>query len=200
MWLIETNVFQLQQLHKHFHISGNINSNLNKRGDVTQKAMKKYMISLALLTFGFAGFAQKTFTQATLKEMLEEYQRDSNAFFINRLSEDFRYSNPQGKFLHKSDVAIGGTQKMVSTSDAQKIVTTLQAIYSMLKNTLANEILEPVIFQSCDLAVFSGMHKTTWVGKDGNEITGEVAGTYTFQKRKGKWIFVASQQTTTDAK
>ena len=162
--------------------------------------MKKCMISLALLTLGFAGFAQKTFTQATLKEMLEEYQRDSNAFFINRLSEDFRYSNPQGTFLHKSDVAIGGTQKTVSTSDAQKIVTTLQAIYRMLEDILANEILEPVIFQSGDLAIVSGMHKTRSVGNDGNEITGEVAGTYTFQKRKGKWIFVASQQTTTDGK
>jgi len=183
-----------------FALAATLISNLNKRGDVTQKAMKKCMISLALLTLGFASFAQKTFTQATLKEMLKEYQRDSNAFFINRLSEDFRYSNPQGKFLHKSDVAIGGTQKMVSTSDAQKIVTTLQAIYSMLKNTLANEILEPVIFQSCDLAIVSGMHKTTWVGKEGNEITGEVAGTYTFQKRKGNWIFVASQQTATDEK
>jgi len=89
---------------------------------------------------------------------------------------------------------------MVSTSDAQKIVTTLQAIYRMLEDILANEILEPVIFQSCDLAIVNGMHKTTWVGNDGNEIRGEVAGTYTFQKRKGNWIFVASQQTTTDAK
>lgn len=158
------------------------------------------MISLALLTFGFASFAQKTFTQATLKEMLEEYKRDSKEFFINRLSEDFRYSNSQGKFLHKSDITIGGTQKIVSTSDAQKIVTTLQAIERMLGNILANDILEPVIFQSCDLAIVSGRHKTTWVGNDGNEITGEVAGTYTFQKRKGKWMFVASQQTATDEK
>src|SRR5688572_33246255 len=117
--------------------------------------MKRYMISLALLTFGFAGFAQKTFTQATLKEMLEEYKRDSNEFFINRLSEDFRYSNPQGKFLRKSDVTIGGTKKMVSTSNAQKIVTTLQATYRMLENILANEVYEPVIFQSGDMAVMS---------------------------------------------
>src|SRR5687768_6432069 len=153
--------------------------------------MKTYMISLALLTFGFVGFAQRTFTQATIKEMLEEYKRDSKAFFINRLSEDFRYSNPEGKFLHKSDV---------TTSDAQKIVTTLHAIDRMLENILANDLLEPVIFQSCDLAIVSGMHKTTRVGNDGNEITGEVAGTYTFQKRKGKWIFVASQQTATEEK
>ena len=153
------------------------------------------MISLALLTFGFAGFAQKTFTQATLKEMLEEYKRDSKEFFINRLSEDFRYSNPQGKFIHKSDITIGGTQKIISTIDAQKIVTTLHAIERMLENILANDILEPVIIQSSDLAIVSGRHKTTWVVSDGNEITGEVAGTYTFQKRKGKWIFVASQQT-----
>jgi hypothetical protein len=53
--------------------------------------MKKCMICLALLTLGFVGFTQKRFTQATLKGMLEEYKRDSNAFFINRLSEDFRY-------------------------------------------------------------------------------------------------------------
>jgi hypothetical protein len=162
--------------------------------------MKTYMISLALLTFGFAGFAQKTFTQATLNEMLEEYKRDSKAFFINRLSEDFRYSNPQGKFLHKSDITIGGTQKIVSTIDAQKIVTTLQAIGRMLENILANDILEPVIIQSSDLAIVSGRHKTTWVVSDGNEITGEVAGTYTFQKRKGQWILVASQQTATGEK
>ena len=162
--------------------------------------MKRYMISLALLTFGFASFGQKTFTQSTLKEMLEEYKRDSKAFFINRLSEDFRYSNPQGKFLHKSDVAIGGTQKIVSTSDAQKIVTTLQGIEGMLESTLANEVLEPVIFQSCDLAIVSGIQKTTLPGIEGNEITGEVACTYTFQKRKGKWICEASQQTTIDEK
>jgi len=158
------------------------------------------MISLALLTFGFTGFAQKTFTQATLNEMLEEYKKDSKAFFINRLSENFRYSNPQGKFLHKSDITIGGTQKIVSTIDAQKIVTTLQAIERMLENILANDVLETVVFQSCDLAIVSGRHTTTWVVNDGNEITGEVAGTYTFQKRKGQWILVAAQQTATGEK
>jgi len=127
--------------------------------------------------------------------MSGEYKRDSKAFFINRLSEDFRYSNPQGKFLYKSDVARGGTQTIVTTSDAQKIVTTLQAIDRMLENILANDLLEPVILQSCDLAMVSGRQKTTWVGNGGNEITGEVACTYTFQKRKGKWMFVAAQQT-----
>jgi hypothetical protein len=65
----------------------------------------------------------------------------------------------------------------------------------MLENILANDVLEPVIIQSCDLAIVSGRHKTTWVKNEGNEITEEVAGTYAFQKRKGKWIFVASQQT-----
>ena len=157
--------------------------------------MKKYMIFFALLTFGFVGFAQNTFTQATFKEMLEEYKRDSKAFFINRLSEDFRYSNPQGKFLHKSDVSAAGKTAAVKTSDAQKILTTLQGIESMLENTLANDVLEPLIFQSHDLAIVSGIQKTTGLGNEGNEITGEVACTYTFQKRKGKWIFVASQQT-----
>ena len=149
-------------------------------------AMKKYIIFLGLLTFAFVSLAQSTFTQATFKEMSDEYKRDSKAFFINRLSEDFRYCNPQGKFLHKSDITRG---------DPQKILTTLQAIEGMLENILANDVLEPVIFQSCDLAIVSGTHKATGVGNDGKEITGEVACTYTFQKRKGKWIFVASQQT-----
>jgi hypothetical protein len=174
--------------------------NLNKRGDVTQKAMKRCIISLALLTLGFSGFAQKTFTQATLKEMLEEYKRDSNAFFINRLSEDFRYCTARGKFLNKSDIAMIGTQKTAGTSDAQNIVTTLHSIERMLENALTNDVLEPVIFQSCDLAIVSGLQKNSRVGNDGNETTGEVAGTYTFQKRKGKWIFVASQQTATNEK
>jgi hypothetical protein len=149
--------------------------------------MKKYMIFLALLTFGFVSLAQTRFTQATFKEMLDEYTRDFNAFFINRLSEDFRYSNPQGKFLYKSDVAAAGKTAVVKTSDAQKILTTIQTIERMLENTLANDVLEPVILQSRDLAVVSGIQKT------GND--GKVACTYTFQKRKGKWMFVASQQT-----
>jgi hypothetical protein len=157
--------------------------------------MKKYMIFLVLLTSGFVSLAQSTFKEATFKEMSDEYKRDSKAFFINRLSEDFRYINPQGKFVHKSDVAKAGTEKIVSTSDAQKIVSTLQAIDRMLENILSNEVLEPVILQSCDLAIVNGRHKATWVGNDGNEMTGEVACTYTFQKRKGKWMFVTSQQT-----
>src|SRR5688572_5416814 len=101
--------------------------------------MKKYMILLALLTFGFVSLAQSTFKEATFKEMSDEYKQDSKAFFINRLSEEFRYSNPEGKFLYKSDVARIGTQKTVSTSDAQKIVTTLQEIDRMLENILAND-------------------------------------------------------------
>ena len=158
------------------------------------------MILLALLTFALVGLAQSKFKEATFKEMSDEYKRDSKAFFINRLSEDFRYSNPQGKFLYKSDVARIGTQKTVSTTDAQKIVTTLQEIDRMLENFLANDILEPLIFQSSDLAIVSGRQKTTWVGNDGKEITGEVACTYTFQKRRGEWMFAASQQTAMDEK
>jgi hypothetical protein len=157
--------------------------------------MKKYIIFLALSTFGFVCMAQSRFKEATFKEMSDEYKRDSKAFFINRLSEDFRYTNPEGKFLYKSDIAGAGSEKIMSTIDAQKIVNTLQAIDRMLENILTNQVLEPVIFQSCDLAVVSGRHTTTWVGNDGKEITGEVACTYTFQKRKGKWMFVASQQT-----
>ena len=157
--------------------------------------MKKYILFIALLTFAFVSLAQSTFTQATFKEMSDEFKRDSKAFFINRLSEDFRYINPQGKILRKSDVAKGGTQHIFSTSDAQKIVTTLQAIDRMLESILANDVIEPVIFQSCNLAVVSGIQKTTWVGNDGNETNREVACTYTFQKRKGKWLFVACQQT-----
>ena len=145
------------------------------------------MIFLALLTFGFVSLAQSTFTQATFKELSDEYKSDSKAFFVNRLSEDFRYSNEQGKFLYKSDVTAAGKTAVVKTSDAQKILTTLQAIERMLENTLANAVLEPVIFQSRDLAIVSGMQKT---GDDG-----KVACTYTFQKRKGRWMFVASQQT-----
>ena len=148
-----------------------------------------------MFSSGFISLGQSTFKEATFQEMSGEYKKDSKAFFINRLSEDFRYTNPQGKLLTKSDVAKAGTQKTVSTGDAQKIVTTLQAIDRMLENILANDVLEPVIIQSCDLAIVSGRHKTTWVKNEGNEITEEVAGTYAFQKRKGKWIFVASQQT-----
>ena len=45
-------------------------------------AMKKYMLFLVLLIFGLASLAQNKFTQANLKEMLQEYKIDPNAFFI----------------------------------------------------------------------------------------------------------------------
>jgi hypothetical protein len=134
--------------------------------------MKKFLIFFALLTFGIVGLAQSTFTQATLQEMLDEHKKDNKAFFIDRLSEDFRYSNPKGKFLQKKDVLPKETAKII-TSDVR----------------------EPLIFQSGDLAIVSGIHKTTKVETGGNEVTTEVACTYTFQRRNGKWMFVASQQT-----
>ena len=134
--------------------------------------MKKYSIFFALLGLGIVGLAQDTFTKTTFQEMLEEYKKDSKAFFINRLSDDFRYSNEDGKFLYKNEIIKGEPQKIVST-----------------------DVAEPVIFQSCELATVSGLHKTIRIGKDGNETVDLVTCTYTFQKRNGKWMFVASQQT-----
>lgn len=157
--------------------------------------MKKLIIFLALVPVGFICRAQNTFKEVVFKEMSEAYKKDVNAFFINRLSEDFRYIDPQGRLLRKTDVARGGTQRTVSATDAQNIVGTLKAINRMLENMLANDLLEPLVFQSGDLAIVSGRHKTTWVGRDGNETTGAVASTFTFQKRKGHWILVAAQQT-----
>jgi ketosteroid isomerase-like protein len=133
--------------------------------------MKKIIITLALLIFSFAGFSQKIFTQATLDELVNEYKKDSKAFFNNRLSEDFRYINRKGGFQYQK-AFLGGT--------AQNIVST--------------EMPQAVIFQSGDLAVTSGIHKTVRIDKDGKEVTDNIAVTYTFQRRNDKWMFVGSQQ------
>ena len=129
------------------------------------------MIILAVFCCSSAIFAQNSFTQAAFNELLDEYKKDSKAFFENRLSTDFRYTNQEGAFLFRKDIIAGEAQKIVSS-----------------------EILEPVIFQSGDLAVVSGIHKTVRVGNDGNQVAGQVACTYTFQRRDNKWMFVASQQ------
>jgi len=134
--------------------------------------MKTKLLSLALLLMSAGAFAQKPFTLATLNEIGEEYKTNSKAFFTNWLSADFRYTTPKGVYQGRNDVISG---------DAQKILKT--------------EFVEPVIFQSGDLAVVSGIHKVERVGQDGNPVMGQVACTYTFQKRQGKWLFVASQQT-----
>lgn len=118
------------------------------------------------------GFAQKTFTQATFHELLDEYKKDSHAFMNNRLSEDWRYINPRGAYQLQKDF-LGGT--------AQNIVST--------------EMLQPVIFQSGDLAITSGVHRTVLLDKEGKQYTRDVAATYTWQRRNDKWMFVASQQT-----
>ena len=131
--------------------------------------MKTKLLILLLLTSA-ASFAQ-TFTKATLNEILTEYKTNSKTFFMNRLSDDFRYTTPNGAYQTRKDILGGEPQKILKT-----------------------EIAEPVIFQSGDLAVVSGIHKTERTGSDGNPATGQVACTYTFQRRANKWLFVASQQ------
>jgi Domain of unknown function (DUF4440) len=121
-------------------------------------------------------FKKPAFTAATLNELVNEYKKDSKAFFNNRLSEDFKYINRKGGFQPQKDF-LGGT--------AQNIVST--------------EMLDPVIFQSGDLAVTSGIHKTVRIDKDGKEITENTAVTYTWQRRNDKWMFVGSQQSTIQA-
>ena len=138
--------------------------------------MKKLNITLVLLIFSFAGFSQKIFTQATLDKLVNEYKKDSKAFFNNRLSEDWRYINRRGGFQYQPAFLGGTSQNIVST-----------------------ELLQPVIFQSGDLAVTSGIHKTVRIDKDGNQITENTAVTYTWQRRNDKWMFVASQQSTIQA-
>ena len=133
--------------------------------------MKKLIITLAFLIFSFAGFSQKIFTQATLDELVNEYKKDSKAFFNNRLSEDFRYINRKGGFQYQKEFLGGTSQNIVST-----------------------EMPQAVIFQSGDLAVASGIHRTVRIDKDGKQITENSAVTYTWQRRNDKWLFVASQQ------
>ncbi len=138
--------------------------------------MKKIIITLALLIFSFVGFSQKIFTQTTLDELINEYKKDSKVFFNNRLSEDWRYINRKGGFQYQKEFLSGNAQNIVST-----------------------ELLQPVIFQSGDLAVTSGIHKTTRIDKDGKQNTDNIAVTYTWQRRNDKWMFVGSQQSAIQA-
>ncbi|WP_373517868.1 nuclear transport factor 2 family protein [Pricia sp.] len=77
----------------------------------------------------------------------------------------------QGTYRYKAEIAAWGTQNIAST-----------------------DILEPVIYASGDLAVVSGIHQTTRIGKDNSKMTGRVAATYTFHRVNGKWMFAASHQ------
>ncbi len=134
--------------------------------------MKTSFLCLALLLMSAATFAQTAFTQATLDGILAEYKANSKTFFTTRLSDDFRYTTPQGAYQTRKDIIGGEPQKILKT-----------------------EIAEPVIFQSGDLAVVSGIHKTERTGPDGNASVGQIACTYTFQRRDNKWLFVGSQHT-----
>lgn len=113
-----------------------------------------------------------TFSETVWKAILEEFKNDSKAFFASRISEDFRYPLPNGTYLNKANVTAWDKSNILNT-----------------------EMLEPLIFQSGDLAVISGKHITAHgVEKDKGPHTDKVAATYTFQRRNGKWMFVASQQ------
>ena len=115
---------------------------------------------------------QEPFTKETLNEIMAEYKTDSKAFFNKYLASDFRYTNNNGAYQYQKEF-LGGT--------AQSIVAT--------------ELLQPVIFQSGDLATVSGLHQTIRTNKEGSQQTSQEAATYTFQRRSGKWMFVASQHT-----
>jgi ketosteroid isomerase-like protein len=116
--------------------------------------------------------AQKTFDRAILENFGKEYQQDSRAFYSRWLSPDFRYMHPNGIYLSREQVLAGNSQKYTKS-----------------------DIADLVIFQSGDLAVVSGIHQTERVGADGTPSPRQVACTYTFQQRGGKWLMVASQQT-----
>ncbi|MFY7908959.1 MAG: nuclear transport factor 2 family protein [Emticicia sp.] len=133
--------------------------------------MKKLILTLSLLGFSSILFAQKSFTMATFNGILAEYGKDSKAFFSNRLSNDFRYISAEGTFSNRDEIVARDSQKYLKT-----------------------EVLEPVIFQSGDLAVISGIH-AYYDSTDGTKITGKVACTYTFQLRANKWMFIASHHT-----
>ncbi|HAK75840.1 MAG TPA: hypothetical protein DCM71_02775 [Runella sp.] len=118
------------------------------------------------------GGEDNTLTTQMQQKIGNEYKTDSKAFYANRLSDDFRYATVQGSYL---------TKEMVLKSDKQNIIS--------------SETLQPLIFQSGDLAVETGIHKTVRLDKEGIRRSKQVAATYVFQRRNGKWMFVSSQQT-----
>ena len=118
------------------------------------------------------GGEDNTFTTQMQQKVENEFKTDSKAFYANRLSDDFRYSTVQGSYVTKERALKGDKQNIIST-----------------------EMLQPMIFQSGDLAVSTGIHKTVRLDKDGIERSKQVAATYVFQRRNGKWMFVSSQQT-----
>lgn len=140
------------------------------------KSMKKNILTLSFLAFSAGLFAQKSFTMATLNEILVEYGKDSKVFFTNRLSNDFRYISAGGTFSNRDEIVARDSQKYLKT-----------------------EVLEPKIFQSGDLVVVSGIH-AYYDSTDGTKITGKVACTYTFQLRDNKWMFIASHHTAIENK
>jgi hypothetical protein len=44
--------------------------------------MKKYITFIVFSAFGFVCMGQSTFTEATFREMLDEYKKDSKAFSL----------------------------------------------------------------------------------------------------------------------
>src|SRR3954463_16761693 len=110
--------------------------------------MKKIVVFLGVITFTIATVAQKPFTKETFAKMLDEYKKNSKSFFMDRLSTDFRSTNRQGAFEYRKGIVSEEPQKIVST-----------------------EIIQPVIIQSGDVAVVTGIHKTIRVGNDGNQET-----------------------------
>ncbi len=103
-----------------------------------------------------------------LKQFVKEYNKDATAFFMDRCSDNFRYTNVEGKFSGKD------------------------ALKSDKTHTSDSEVSDLKVFQNGNLAVVSGIH--SW--KDtAMKVVRKVAFTYTMQKVNGKWLFAASHHT-----
>ena len=90
---------------------------------------------------------------------------------MDRMSEDFRYINGEGKFSVKEQFRINTTRQTDS------------------------ELSDLKVRQNGNLGVISGIHTTNNKQADGSNKPNHTAFTYTIQKTNGKWLFVNSQQT-----
>ncbi len=92
-------------------------------------------------------------------------------FFMNKCSDDFRFTDNAGKFSGKEQL---------------KSNTTYQS---------DNQLSDSKACQSGNLAMISGLRTAKITDANGRVKNQKVAFTYTLLKQNGKWMFVNSQQT-----
>jgi ketosteroid isomerase-like protein len=130
--------------------------------------MKKVLLNALFIGLATLGFAQTTFTEATFKDMMQRYQKQTVEFLKTETTSDFLFIGVSGESM-----------------DQEPFITFVQG---------ASEFTNMTIRQYDNTAIVTGIWSHSHRLKFNNSIVSyKEAVTETFVRQNGKWLYASHQ-------